>query len=414
MYNGMLNGDGIFNPSSGYINGDVYLQNGGSSYIQTPTVNIFGMSFTVELWLRIETLPASGSVVLFSQNDLILRINNNGRVTINAASPSSGTILGANKWYHVALVYTMTSEQQDIYVNGYLDSSSSQGLTSTANNSFFIGSSSGVGEYFVGEIDHLSIAARAKSACDILQDASLVASYSFSQGANASQDSGPNGFNGFISGTVNYVSSGAVGSALSFSGSSDYFQVIPSEIRGAEKQSRCFPLYFSDLILLFRPMGWLHWRSSIVLSPSHYSFNLHPFVSVRWSFSRTASTTLKHPIRNLTLVLIPSAIWSQKFHLVSAWTPPQLSSMVNGITPRWPTTFHWTRSLSISTVYSRWLSRVLRRTTTHRSRHHRPTWPCPVLCMAPMAISLLPNRSRESWMSSISGVEHWVPRRSMQ
>lgn len=226
MSSGMLNGIGYYS-SAGYIGGDVYLENSGSAYIQTPTVNIFYRSFTVELWLRLEILASRQQAALFSQNDLILRVSDNARVTIYPTSPSSGTQLAENKWYHVALVYNINTEQQDIYVNGQLDSSVSQGLYSTANNPFFIGSVDGTGEYFIGELDHLSITFRAKTPCEILQDTTLVASYSFTQGGSAAQDSGPNGFNGFISGTVNSDNNGAVGDALVFTGINDYFQVTP-------------------------------------------------------------------------------------------------------------------------------------------------------------------------------------------
>ena len=167
-------------------------------------------------------------------------------MTIYPVTPSSGLKLTEDKWHHVALVYNINAEQQDIYINGHLDSSTSQGLYSTANNPFFIGSVNGTGQYFIGELDHLSITGRAKTPCEILQDASWVASYSFTQGGSAAQDSGPNGFNGFISGTVDSDNNGAVGDALVFTGSSDYFQVTAFEIWWVENLNKYFQRCWID------------------------------------------------------------------------------------------------------------------------------------------------------------------------
>jgi hypothetical protein len=91
-------------------------------------------------------------MILVSQNDLTLRVGYNCIVCIFEIPPSIGTQLVVSQWYHIALV---------------------------CNASLFnIGALSGTSEFFNGEIDHLSITTRVKSACEILRDASLVTSYS--------------------------------------------------------------------------------------------------------------------------------------------------------------------------------------------------------------------------------------------
>ena len=69
-----------------------------------------------------------------------------------------------------------------------------------------------------GYIDHVSITGRAKSSCEVLEDATLAACFLFDN-ANPYGDSGPNGLlNSPVSTTI--LSSGYAGQAISFNGSS--------------------------------------------------------------------------------------------------------------------------------------------------------------------------------------------------
>jgi hypothetical protein len=223
-YNGNAVGDYQY-VSIGYIGSDISFEDTSSSYVQTSTIFLVPGNFTIELWMRIVTTP-DGSMVLISQNDLVLRLSSNRVMTIVTTQPSSGTKLLLNMWYHIALVYIDSLEEQQIYVNGILDSTSSTPLLATTTDAFYIGALNGTSEFYTDEIDHLSVTNRAKSACEILRDASLVASYPFTQDVGAQSDSGPNGLNGVISASVTSIQTGVVGDALLFSGSAAYFQVF--------------------------------------------------------------------------------------------------------------------------------------------------------------------------------------------
>ncbi|CAF1573535.1 unnamed protein product, partial [Didymodactylos carnosus] len=75
--------------------------------------------------------------------------------------------------------------------------------------------------YFNGYIDNLQVVTRAKSATEILYDASLIAYYSFDL-PYPNNDNGPNGLNGTSANTATVI--GRVNQAMRFTGSSSYFQ----------------------------------------------------------------------------------------------------------------------------------------------------------------------------------------------
>ena len=213
--------------TTGYIAHDLYLPSGSYGSILTPFINFMSDSFTIELWIRIDAIPETGFMVLISQNDLLLSITSDGRLTIDVTSPASGERLKANIWYHLALAFDSSIEQQKIYVNGLLDSTSTQGFYSNATNPFRIGTYDSSSDYFIGQIDHFSITTRLKSASEILRDATLLASYPFTGDfGSAPLDTGPYGFPGTLSASTHQITTGAVGDALSFNSTSDYFQVL--------------------------------------------------------------------------------------------------------------------------------------------------------------------------------------------
>ena len=170
-------------------------------------------------------------MTLVAQGDITLCISQDGIVFISGTPPSNGTQLLVNKWYHIALVYDNDLLKQQIYVNGNLDSTSTISFDSI-NEQFYIGAQHGEydpTDYFNGEIDHLSITTRMKSACEILRDASLVGSYTFSSTSNLGSDSGSYGVTAQLSGSESEdPTTGVIGGALSFDGNSCFFQVFIS------------------------------------------------------------------------------------------------------------------------------------------------------------------------------------------
>jgi hypothetical protein len=217
----------------GYINGAIYFPAMSMSYVAAPYVELIPSNFTIELWILIETF-AFGNMALVSQNDLKLQVSNTGRIYLTPTPPSDGTQLVANVWYHIALVYDAVLQQPQIYINGKLDSTPTVSFSSTDNNTFYIGVINGMMDFFIGEIDHVAITSRVKSACEILRDITLLGSYSFTAGSQT-LDSGPYGATGVISPSVD-SDTGVIGDALYFDGSAtSYFQVFISNKNPIEK-----------------------------------------------------------------------------------------------------------------------------------------------------------------------------------
>ena len=75
--------------------------------------------------------------------------------------------------------------------------------------------------YFTGQIDNLRLVTRAKSAAEILTDASLIAYYSFDLPV-PNNDNGPNGLSGSSVNTA--IVTGRVNQAMRFTGTASYFQ----------------------------------------------------------------------------------------------------------------------------------------------------------------------------------------------
>jgi hypothetical protein len=111
-----------------------------------------------------------------------------------------------------------------VYLNGVQDGiKSNAGPYQGINGIIDIGSTnvSLTTNYFNGYIDNVRVTTRAKSAAEILSDASLIAHYSFDL-PFSNLDNGPNGLNGISVNTAMTV--GRVNQALYFTGSSSYCQ----------------------------------------------------------------------------------------------------------------------------------------------------------------------------------------------
>ncbi|CAF1591634.1 unnamed protein product [Didymodactylos carnosus] len=140
---------------------------------------------------------------------------------------SGNSTLSLNTWYHVAYVYDYSSFTQRVYVLGVADGSKTNASAYTGQNgSITIGKTqiNTPSNYFNGLIDNLVVTTRAKSASEILSDATLVCYYSFDTSSGGiTQDSGPNNMN--ITTVSNVVAvSGRIGQAALFNGASSYFQ----------------------------------------------------------------------------------------------------------------------------------------------------------------------------------------------
>ena len=128
-------------------------------------------------------------------------------------------------WIHVAFVYDYTLKRQLIYLNGVVDATS--GPTGTAIDPYQ-GTSGGItigktysSNIFNGRIDHMQVTGRAKTACEILNDATLTAYYPFDVD-NSHLDYSNNNIHGIANLLISTV--GRVNYAYSFQDEYSYFQ----------------------------------------------------------------------------------------------------------------------------------------------------------------------------------------------
>ncbi|CAF0851279.1 unnamed protein product [Didymodactylos carnosus] len=135
------------------------------------------------------------------------------------------TALVVNSWYHVAFVYNYETSQQIIYLDGvqYASQSTSTTYLGTNGTMYFGYTPLLPLSFFSGHIDNAQLTTRAKSAAEILVDATQVFYYSFDQPSPYS-DNGPNRLNVTIQDVIS--SFGIVGQGVRFTTtSSSYVQI---------------------------------------------------------------------------------------------------------------------------------------------------------------------------------------------
>ncbi|CAF1086071.1 unnamed protein product [Adineta steineri] len=233
-----LNGEAVNSPTyvtPGIAGGGYALKliRNNSQYITIPAYKSFvNTSFTVEMWIY-PTILSSGELFgLFTQCDTesadhsLQMMIRGSQLTLDfcADGVTGTTSLTAKTWYHAAFVYDYPSKIQTIYLNGYQDATgiSNQpylGTSGSINIGLYYDGSSY--NYFDGYIDQVSLTMAAKSASDILNDASLASWHSFDNGFT--YDSGPNKLQGTAADVT--LAPGKVNQGLNFSLSSSYYQV---------------------------------------------------------------------------------------------------------------------------------------------------------------------------------------------
>jgi hypothetical protein len=150
---------------------------------------------------------------------LHLGFNNDDLDGITRLSTSSIT------WHHVAFVYDYTLMQQSIYLDGVLEATTGAsgvpaGPYKGTTGSVTIGWTT-TGGYFNGEIDQVQVSSGAKTACEILNDATLTAYYAFDVDTSY-LDSSINALQGTANLLINLP--GRVNDAYSFQYEYSYFQ----------------------------------------------------------------------------------------------------------------------------------------------------------------------------------------------
>ncbi|CAF1433147.1 unnamed protein product [Didymodactylos carnosus] len=235
---GLYNAVSVNSPTyvTGYVRQAIRL-NGANQYLNAPHIAFARVSFTIEVWIYWTSVSNNDNAIIGEcvcttsgtcNSQCLYFIFRNQKILMGFFSNdlTGSTTLSGNTWYHIAFVYDYTAGQQRIYLNGIQD-----GLFTTTP---YIGTSGNItigtdaintgSNYFAGYLDQLSITSGAKTAVDILNDATLCAYFSFDAGSLL--DYGPNGLNGTVnsafsfaywanpaavSGTLIHVSSGPDG-----------------------------------------------------------------------------------------------------------------------------------------------------------------------------------------------------------
>ena len=229
-------------------------------------------SFTIEAWIY----PISLSTVdygIFGQcqaattNLCMFFIVRNTRLCCGFWNNdlSGVTALTMNTWSHVACVYNLATQTQQVWLNGILDASraSTPYVGSSAHTTIGVGYLTPPGvNFFNGYIDQMQFSLRAKNTTDMLNDATLVVYYSFDGGSLL--DSGPNGINATATGNITSVT-GRVNQALQFQGSA---YIRPSYtaffMMGVSNQAFSMALWVqptgsltqATLVFVHHPSGW--------------------------------------------------------------------------------------------------------------------------------------------------------------
>ncbi len=178
----------------------------------TININLSFKSFTFELWIYPFSLPTNdrgmiGQCQSFITNECLHLTLRSGTVRMSFyGNPCDGTTnLTINTWYHLTFIYDNSTSTQMTYINGISEcnhtSSSPLQITNLTYIPITVGYTTPLAPYyFDGLIDQLSLVGWVKNTSEILDDATLVAWYSFDN--NSSNDSGPNGINGTCNGTI--------------------------------------------------------------------------------------------------------------------------------------------------------------------------------------------------------------------
>jgi hypothetical protein len=234
LYNGLL----VNNPfyTNGYVGKAISL-NGVNQYIDTSSfIRFSSRSFTVEVWvywLNLYNYTFNGIFGQCSCDEIcankclhLMIRDKHAYLGFYFNDLKGHKIIENSTWVHLAFVYDyQVLGQQEVYVNGLFDgrqiTKAYQGVEGDIHiGRTYVTMGVGSGMYFTGLIDQLSITLRAKTAEEILEDATLCAYYSFDSGTLA--DLGPNGLNGSAVNTKSVK--GKVNQALQFSSSVAYFQ----------------------------------------------------------------------------------------------------------------------------------------------------------------------------------------------
>ncbi|CAF1181192.1 unnamed protein product [Adineta steineri] len=239
-------------------------------------MDFYNRSFTVEAWIYPSTISTGSpyvDMVIYAQTSatqiyqvmyMMLR-NGTGYGAFYGDDVQGSTIFQAHEWQHIAFTYDYTMTTQVIYINGVADAINSQAppCLSTGGIQTIGVYTSYNGGFYNGYVDQLEISlGRAKSAAEILDDATLVAYYSMDDPNNPGGDSGPNQMTGVASGPFS-SDQGRVEQSLLFYTNSSYIQITGLVLIGQSYSPFSFAVWIRPLISVTNGGTILHVSSNL-------------------------------------------------------------------------------------------------------------------------------------------------------
>ena len=228
-------------------------------YVVDQLFDFTRISFTVTAWIWIPSNFSSAYADYFTlfthckrvKKDQCLHLvvgNGNLRLGFFDDDLVGISLLKPKQWYHVAYVYNKSTSTQFIYLNGNLDGSRISAALKTNSTFIRLGPILSIQQtnYEDGYIDRLLFVSNARNASDILNEATLVAYYTFD---NSFNDSGPNSINSTTQLSTAFYQNGRFNEALMINSSNtSYFQVSALYYLGLSNYSYSFSLWIYPFI----------------------------------------------------------------------------------------------------------------------------------------------------------------------
>jgi hypothetical protein len=238
--------------------GSALVLNGTSSQcvFVSPYLNMSYIDFTWEFWVYPTITPTGDSMFIgqctqttTDQCLIFMTRDDNMWFAFYYDDVVGSTRIAANNWYHMAFVYDVTANKKFIYLNGILEATqNSTGPLQVGSTKMTFGcrttdGGSSYDSFFTGYMDQMLYNSRIKNASEILDDATLVACFSFLSTAPLI-DSGPNYINGSWGGGAVSIASGIINQAIDFPVNGSYFQVTGLVLLGTSNWPLSLSLWF--------------------------------------------------------------------------------------------------------------------------------------------------------------------------
>jgi hypothetical protein len=209
VYNGVgVNSPGFVTPGYNGQGAALSINASNSQYVLVSTYkNMTATSFTWEMWAYPTSLVDYDNLMVgmcqTPAPDLCLYLMVRQNATYFAFYGddcwNNTAFVPINQWHHFGFVYDYSARAQYIYFNGLLICThTSSGPFQATSGAITIGAINNTGTtpswFWTGYLDQVSYISQAKTATQVLSDATLVAYYSFDNGSF--YDSGPNQING--------------------------------------------------------------------------------------------------------------------------------------------------------------------------------------------------------------------------